>query len=32
MRDVRLGSLRQAVAVVPQDCALQHDSILENIR
>jgi ABC-type multidrug transport system fused ATPase/permease subunit len=32
IKDVTLDSLRQAVAVVPQDCALQHDSILENIR
>ncbi|XP_075970967.1 ATP binding cassette subfamily B member 7 isoform X2 [Anticarsia gemmatalis] len=31
IRDVDLASLRKAVAVVPQDCVLFHDTILHNL-
>jgi ATP-binding cassette subfamily B protein len=32
IREVNLPSLRQAIAVVPQDCVLFNDSLRENIR
>ena len=32
LRDVKLKSLRKAVSVVPQDCVLFNDSVLNNIR
>ena len=32
IRDVTQDSLRSAVAIVPQDCVLFNDSLLENIR
>ncbi|XP_073951801.1 ATP binding cassette subfamily B member 7 isoform X2 [Choristoneura fumiferana] len=31
IRDVDLASLRKAVAIVPQDCVLFHDTILHNL-
>ena len=31
IRDVSLESLRQSMAVVPQDCVLFHDTIMHNI-
>ncbi|XP_063379341.1 iron-sulfur clusters transporter ABCB7, mitochondrial-like isoform X1 [Cydia fagiglandana] len=31
IRDVDLASLRRAVAIVPQDCVLFHDTILHNL-
>ena len=32
IREVTQDSLRSAVAIVPQDCVLFNDSLLENIR
>ncbi|CAK1552737.1 unnamed protein product [Leptosia nina] len=32
VRDVQLASLRRAVAVVPQDCVLFHDTIFHNLQ
>ena len=31
IRDVSLDSLRHAIAIVPQDCVLFHNTILHNI-